>query len=148
MQWSHPYGLNAKKITHQGWLHMVELDRPTNGRTCKPFIKRKESKTNQASPLGLILIYLLRLVVIVKISTNPQVVSNIELSIKNVIPHHLNELSLYMATMLETYGCRPKHGTSFHAKMIGLHPHSRIPQNLHYFASKTNSGTLKLWPWT
>jgi hypothetical protein len=83
---------------------------------------------------------------VIKISTNPQVVSNTKLSIENAIPHHSSELSLCMETMLEAYGCRPRLRTSFDTMMTCLHPLSRIPQNLHYFASKANARTLKLWP--
>ncbi len=40
MQWYQPYGLNEKKIVHQRWLHMVKVDRSTNGMVGKPCIKK------------------------------------------------------------------------------------------------------------
>jgi len=48
-----------------------------------------------------------------------------------------------MATMLEAYGCCPRHTTTFQRKMIGWHLPSRMPQILHSFASKANSKTLQ-----
>jgi hypothetical protein len=42
MQWYHPYGLNAKNIVDQGWLHMVEVDNFANGMVGKPCIRKKQ----------------------------------------------------------------------------------------------------------
>ncbi len=51
---------------------MVEVDTFANGMVGKPCITKKKQETNQASPLGLTLTYLLKLVMVVKSST-PQV---------------------------------------------------------------------------
>jgi hypothetical protein len=76
MQWYHPYGLNTKEIVHKGWLNMVKLDKFANGRTSKPCIINKQLETNHTSRSGLILTYSLKLVIVVKSSTNLQVISN------------------------------------------------------------------------
>jgi hypothetical protein len=52
MQWYHPFGLNAKKIVHQRWLHMVEVNKSTNGMVGKPWIKKYITRDKSSITLG------------------------------------------------------------------------------------------------